>query len=261
MLLGPDVPPWQMRWARRPGITPPDTFGSLSIATPMVAPVPPGASDMIRNTQPPQAQEPPQALATSTNENDGSVNHSAIAGIISSANARLTATFAAAKADELPKLDNAQPQQRNATTTASTSSSPAVFMTYESILQADDNTKDNSDTYDPEYLQLILNAADEDELAEIDAKYATPHNPQVDGFETAAEFEAAVREHTTLYDEEDDDLDTGQFETFAEFQAAVREHTSLYDEEDEVPHWSEHFDSYEDFMAAANDPNLGDGTD
>jgi hypothetical protein len=34
MLLGSDVPPWQMRWARRPGITPPDTFGSLSIATP-----------------------------------------------------------------------------------------------------------------------------------------------------------------------------------------------------------------------------------
>ena len=33
MPLGPDVPPWQMRWARRPGITPPDTFGSLSIAT------------------------------------------------------------------------------------------------------------------------------------------------------------------------------------------------------------------------------------
>ena len=98
MPLGPDVPPWQMRWARRPGITPPDTFGSLSIATPMVAPVPPGASDMIHNTQPPQAQEPPQALVTSTDENDGSVNHSAIAGIISSANARLTATFAAAKA-------------------------------------------------------------------------------------------------------------------------------------------------------------------
>ena len=43
--------------------------------------------------------------------------------------------------------------------------------------------------------------------------------------------------------------------------AAVREHTSLYDEEDEVTHWSEHFDSYEDLMAAANDPNLGDGTD
>jgi len=189
------------------------------------------------------------------------MNHSAIAGIISSANARLTATFAAAKADELPKLDNAQPQQRNATTTASASSSPAVFMTYETILQADDNTKDNSDTYDSEYLQLILNAADEDELAEIDAKYATPHNPQVDGFETAAEFEAAVREHTTLYDEEDDDLDTGQFETEAEFRAAVREHTSLYDEEDEVTHWSEHWDTYEDFMAAANDPNLGDGTD
>ena len=31
MLLGPDVPPWQMRWARRPGIAPPDTFGALSI--------------------------------------------------------------------------------------------------------------------------------------------------------------------------------------------------------------------------------------
>ena len=95
----------------------------------------------------------------------------------------------------------------------------------------------------------------------IDARYATTHTPQVDDFETAAEFEAAVREHTTLYDEEDDDLDTGQFETEAEFRAAVREHTSLYDEEDEVPHWSEHFDTYEDFMAAANDPNLGDGTD
>ena len=215
MLLGSDVPPWQMRWARRPGITPPDTFGSLSIATPMVAPVPSGASDMIRNTQPPQAQEHPQALATSTNEKDGSVNHSASAGIISSANARLTATFTAAKADELPKLDNAQPQQRNATS-ASTSSSPAVFLTYETIIQADDKTKDTSDdTYDPEYLQLVLNAADEDELAEIDARYATPHNPQADGFETAAEFEAAKREHTTLYDEEDDDLDTGQFETFA----------------------------------------------
>ena len=36
MLLGPDVPPWQMRWARRPGIAPPDTFGALSIATPKV---------------------------------------------------------------------------------------------------------------------------------------------------------------------------------------------------------------------------------
>ena len=34
MLLGPDVPPWQMRWARRPGITPPDTFGNLRIVTP-----------------------------------------------------------------------------------------------------------------------------------------------------------------------------------------------------------------------------------
>jgi hypothetical protein len=34
MLLGPDVPPWQMRWARRPGIAPPNTFGALSIATP-----------------------------------------------------------------------------------------------------------------------------------------------------------------------------------------------------------------------------------
>ena len=64
-----------------------------------------------------------------------------------------------------------------------------------------------------------------------------------------------------MYDEEDDDLDTGQFETEAEFRAAVREHTSLYDEEDEEPHWSDYFDSYEDFMAAANDPNLGDDTD
>ena len=221
---------------------------------------------MIHNTQPPQAQEPPQTLATSTDENDGTVNHSAIAGIISSANARLAATFAAAKPDELPKLDSAHPQQRNATSTASASSSPAVFLPYATIIQADDKTKDNSDdTYDPEYLQLVLNAADEEELAEIDTRYATTLNPQVDGFETAAEFEAAVREHTTLYDEEDDDPEQVHFETPAEFEAAVREHTSLYDEEDEEPHWSDHwseyFDSYADFIAAANDPNLGDGTD
>ena len=73
----------------------------------------------------------------------------------------------------------------------------------------------------------------EEELGEIDARYATTHPPQVDDFETAAEF-----------------------------QAAVCEHTSLYDEEDEEPaHWSDYFDSYADFVAAANDPNLGDGTD
>ena len=51
------------------------------------------------------------------------------------------------------------------------------------------------------------------------------------------------------------------FETAAEFQAAVREHTDLYDEEDEEPHWSDHFDSYANFIATANDPNLGDDTD
>ena len=50
------------------------------------------------------------------------MNHSAIYGIISSANARLAATFTAAKPDELPKLDSAHPQQRNATSAASTSS-------------------------------------------------------------------------------------------------------------------------------------------
>ena len=134
------------------------------------------------------------------------MNHSAIAGIISAANAHLAATFAAAKPDELPKLNSAHPQQRNATSTASAFSSPAVFLTYATIIQADDKTKDNSDdTYDLEYLQLVLNAADEEELDEIDAWYATTHPPQVDDFETAAEFQAAVREHTTLYDEEDDD--------------------------------------------------------
>ena len=29
----------------------------------------------------------------------------------------------------------------------------------------------------------------------------------------------------------------------------------------QIPHWSEYFDSYADFIATANDPNLGDDTD
>ena len=65
MLLGPDVLPWQMRWQGRPAITPPDTVWDRSMAIPMVAPAPSGASDDKRK----HAQEPPQERTEDTVEN------------------------------------------------------------------------------------------------------------------------------------------------------------------------------------------------
>ena len=46
-----------------------------------------------------------------------------------------------------------------------------------------------------------------------------------------------------------------------EFLAALHDVTTLYDAEDADPHWSDSFDTYADFMAAANDPNLGNSDD
>ena len=66
---------------------------------------------------------------------------------------------------------------------------------------------------------------------------------------------------------DDQDLDSDQIETAAEFLAALHEFTTLYDAEDAEdaedadPHWSDSFDTYADFMAAANDPNLGNSDD
>ena len=255
MLLGPDVPPWQMRWARSPGIAPPDTVRALSTAIPMVAPVPTGASDNSRNTQP--AQKPLQALSTSTNQHDSSAYNSALAGIISAANTRLAAKFTAAKPGTLPPLNDAKPQgTQHRTATADYSRAAATFV----LLDEPAIGNDPGYLYDPAYRELILNAVDEEELASIDNMYAqtqTPqHNGGLDNFATFAEALAYINNHASEEELIDHELDSGQIEieTSDDFEAAQRLYTTQYDAEDAEVNFLDQFATAAEALAWVNDP-------
>ena len=136
----------------------------LSMATPMVAPAPTGASDTrITHT----TQEPPQAIAEDTDKSaePGRATPSEITVGI----AALAVSAAGAAVDYASVLTNNAAPQCNAPAAATYFNSPAALTTYETTLPPGCP----SDGIDSGHI------------------------------ETAADFQAGLREFTTLYDSED----------------------------------------------------------
>lgn len=106
--------------------------------------------------------------------------------------------------------------------------------------------------------------------AKYDCEFTTRNNPlsqtpQQTNAANLANFMAAVNDPNL--GGSDDDSDSDHIQTADEFEAALREFTTLYDMEDaEEPQHAQtrnrkEINTYADFMAAVNDPNLGDSDD
>jgi len=216
----------------------------------MVAPAPTGASDERKMHT---AQEPPQEREEDKVNDTGRATPDDITVNIAALSVRAADDTIGSK--PTPSLmDYAQPQATQNRNNAFTSN--VALMTYEETIQPGRPPGGGLDDFATaaEALAYVNDLANEAEL-QGDAELEDNANTQDDylnGFATAAEALEWVNDPANEHDLIDEgDPDSGHIETAAEFEAALREFTTLYDPEDAEPHWSDNFDTFADFMAAA----------
>ena len=256
MLLGPDVLPWQMRWQGRPAITPPDTVWDRSMAIPMVAPAPSGASDDKRK----HAQEPPQERTEDTVENTdtGRATPDDITVDIAALSVRAADDLIGSQPTPI-LVNNAQSQATQHRNTAF--NSPVAFVAYETTVQPGRPPRDDLEDFATaaEALAYVNDPANEAELRGEDTH--TAQEPPQAEIETYADFLAAAY-GPDLDDPDDgseDDLSDPAYREFilnatkdelAEYEAATAQ---------EPP--QAEIETYADFLTAAYGPKSDDSDD